>query len=191
MKHLKISLSFLFLSLFVLSCETEMIEKLDLDNLENGAYMRNMSPWPQNTLGFSKATLATAQINVTLEVVDPQNGALFDSYDLTARFVDRTTGNGTNNVPFATTPYLSVKSTSFALNAVSGRPQAVMSLKAADLMTALGLTDAQVAATDQFEINAVMKLKDGRSFNAANTGVNITGGAYYRSPFFYRITVGN
>jgi hypothetical protein len=187
MKYLKISFSFLFLSLFMLSCETEMIEKLDLDNLENGAYMRNLSPWPQSALGFSKATLAAAQINFTLEAVDAQNGALFQSYDLTARFVDNTTANGTNNVAFTT--YLSVPATAFAINPTSGRPRATMSIRAADLMTLLGLTDAQVAATDQFEVNAIMRLRDGRTFSRTNTGVNITGGAYYRSPFFYRITV--
>jgi hypothetical protein len=36
-----------------------------------------------------------------------------------------------------------------------------------------------------------MFLKDGRSFDRSNTGVNITGGAFYNSPFFYRVNIAN
>ena len=34
-----------------------------------------------------------------------------------------------------------------------------------------------------------VKLADGKTFSASNTGLNITGGAFYSSPFFYRVNV--
>jgi len=46
------------------------------------------------------------------------------------------------------------------------------------------LTAADISAGDRFEITAIMRLTNGKSYTASNTGVNITGGAFYSSPFF-------
>ena len=42
---------------------------------------------------------------------------------------------------------------------------------------------------DRFEITGTMKLTDGKSFTTTNTGLNITGGAFYSSPFSYRVNI--
>ena len=42
---------------------------------------------------------------------------------------------------------------------------------------------------DRFEVVATMVLSDGRKFTLTNTGPDITGGAFYSSPFFYRVNV--
>ena len=166
-----------------LGCKTEMIERIDLLALETGGYMRNINPWPQNALRFT----TSGEIRITLEAVDAEQGRLFSSYDLTARFIDRTPANGGSNV--ANRTFLSLPASAFTPDAATQLPRTIMTLRAADLIRTLGLSAANVLPGDQFEIDAVLRQSNGRSFSLTNSGSNITGGAFYRSPFFYRITV--
>jgi len=179
-----------FMLLGVMSCKTELIDKIDVFSLETGAYMRTVAPWPLNVANgvvYSKAALAAGSVKMTLEAVDPQKGSLFSAYDLTVRFVDNTTANGNSSKPYAALD--SYPASSFTKDVVTGYPRREMTLTASELMSKLGLTAADVAAGDVFEVHAVMKLADGRSFTDTNSGSEIKGGAYYKSPFFYRITV--
>jgi hypothetical protein len=183
MKTFKILAYCLGLALTTLGCKTEMIERIDLLALENGGYMRNLDPWPQNALRFT----TSGEIRITLEAVGAQQGQLLQSYDLTARFVDRTPANGPGNV--ANRAFLSIPASAFTPDATTRYPRTIMTLRAAALIQTLGLNAADVRPGDQFEIDAVLRQTNGRSFSLTNSGSNITGGAYYRSPFFYRITV--
>ncbi|MCU0389668.1 MAG: hypothetical protein MUE81_00980 [Thermoflexibacter sp.] len=189
MRYIKILSLFLTLGLFTGACKTEMIEQIDVFSLQTGAYMRHLTPWPFGTLTFSKATLSAGQIAFSLEAVDAQRGTLFASYDLTARFVDRTPANGTNSV--ANRAFITIPASSFSPDASSGYPRGSMTIRAADLIRTLGLTEANVSPTDAFEIEGVMRLTDGRSFSERTSDPDILGGNFYRSPFFYRIIIGN
>jgi hypothetical protein len=187
MKHIKIYSLILFVSLLTESCKTEMIDQIDVFNLETGAYMRHVAPFPIPALTFSKASLSSGNLQFSLEAVDAQQGTLFTSYDLTARFIDRTPANGNKSV--TNRAFLSLPASSFTPDPISKYPRGTMNIRAADLIRTLGLTEADVSATDQFEIDAVMKLSNGRSFSLATSDPDILGGLYYRSPFFYRVTV--
>jgi hypothetical protein len=190
MRYIKILSLFVALGLFTGACKTEMIDQIDVFSLENGAYMRHVSPWPFGTaVNFSKAGLSAAQTVFSLEAVDSQKGTLFTSYDLTARFVDRTPANGSKSVDYRA--FVSIPASSFSPGGITGYPTGTMTIRAADLMRALGLTDADVSVNDLFEVQAVMKLSNGRSFSATTSDPDILGGLYYRSPFFYRFTVVN
>ncbi len=189
MKYIKILFLALSISLLTGACKTEMIEQLDIFNLETGAYMRHLTPWPFGTLTFSKAALSSAQTEFALEAVDAQKGSLFTSYDLTARFLDRTPANGDKSVT-TYRAFTSIPASSFSPDPLTQYPRGKMTITATELMRVLGLTAADVSATDQFEMQAVMKLSTGKSFTLSNSDQNILGGLYYRSPFFYRFTVG-
>ncbi|WP_234735945.1 hypothetical protein [Tellurirhabdus bombi] len=175
------------------SCETQMIDKIDVFKLETGAYMRTVAPWPltaANGITYKIATLPAAQVAMTIEAVDPQQGAMLASYDLQVRFVDNTPANG--NSAKAYVDLRSIPAASFTKDAsVSMYPRTQLVLTAAELMTKLGLKATDVAANDSFEVHAIMRLTDGRSFTDANSGSEIKGGAYFKSPFFYRITLAN
>jgi hypothetical protein len=169
------------------SCKTEMVDRVPpAPELEKGAYMRTISVTPANQQ-VSAANISAAQVTYVIEAVDEQRGALLQSYDLQIRFVDRTPANGTNNVAYRN--FRSIPASAFSRNEISGLPRHTMVVRMADALQTLGLQANQVAATDLIEIDATLRLTNGRSFNVRNTSVNITGGPYYNSPFFYRITV--
>ncbi len=172
-----------------LSCETQMIDKLDDFNLEQGGYMRTVTPYPvvAATFSVSKANMAGTKMEIVAEAVTPNAGALFASYDLSIKFVDATPANGTT--ASVVVPLRSIPASAYAKDAITGYPRATIAVTGADALTATKLTAADVSVGDRFEITAVMRLTNGKSFTAANTGVNITGGAFYSSPFFYRLNV--
>ncbi|MBU1821440.1 MAG: hypothetical protein KKG00_08010 [Bacteroidetes bacterium] len=189
MKYLKILSICGLLGAFFMGCESPLEnERLDEFSFEQGGYMRIVN-FPIPAFTVSKANLGGTKLEVLHEAVTPNKGSLFSSYDLVIRFVDNTPANGTNSV--ADKAFRTIPSSSFTPDATTGYPRATMTVTGQEALTAVGLTADQIAAGDRFEIRGTMKLSNGKSFNAANTGVNITGGAFYNSPFFYRVTVAN
>ncbi len=189
MKQIKIYISLLFLGLFGASCETEMVERLDEFGLEQGGYMRTVSPYPVSatTFNVSKANMTGTKMEIVAEAVTPQFGALFSSYDLVVRFVDATPANGNNSKPDAA--LRSIPASAFSKDPVTNYPRLTITITGKQAQDALALTDAQISSGDRFEVRGTMRLTNGRSFNASNTGANITGGAFYSSPFFYRLNI--
>ncbi|MBM3158370.1 MAG: hypothetical protein FJZ69_01215 [Bacteroidetes bacterium] len=179
---------FLLVMLFS-SCETEMIEPIDPFNLQQGGYMRTVTPFPIPIFTVRVAGMGTTQMEQVLEAVTPNSGANFDSYEMVIRFLDNTPANGNNPKPDA--PLRILRSTDFTKDAVTGYPRFRLIVTGSQMLAASGLTIVQVASGDRFEVRAKMKLKDGSVFDASNTSVNITGGAFYSSPFFYRVNVAN
>jgi hypothetical protein len=192
MKYIKNLSLIALLGLFSVGCESPLSQpRLDEFNLEQGGYMRTVTPFPvlANTFSVSKANLAGTKLEAVLEAITPEKGARFATYDLNIRFVDATPANGTNSVAYKA--FRSIPASAFAKDPATGYPRATMTITGQEALTAVGLTNAQIAQGDRFEFQATMKLTNGKAFTAANTGVNITGGDFYGSPFFYRINVVN
>ncbi|WP_460950136.1 hypothetical protein [Spirosoma daeguense] len=168
-----------------------MITRINEADMENGGYIRTVSPYPvgNTTFSVSKANMSGTKMEFVAEAVTPNMGAALASYDLTIRFVDATPANGTT--ASTTVSLKSIPASAFAKDATTGYPRTTITVTGTEALTATKLTDANIANGDRFEINGTMKLTNGRSFSAANTGANITGGAFYSSPFFYRVNVVN
>ena len=196
MKYIK-SLSIIALFAFVVTaCKTQMVERIDEFNLEQGGYMRtvNFAPYDPGAAleavtraKISKANLAGTKLESILEAVTPNQGSLFTAYDLSIRFVDATPANG--NKTTTVRPLRSIPASAYTKDATTGYPRHTLIITGAEALTATQLTADDISAGDRWEITATMKLSNGKSFNAANTGLNITGGAFYSSPFFYRLNV--
>ncbi|GAB3748471.1 hypothetical protein [Spirosoma pomorum] len=182
---------FLLSGLSVMACKTDMIDRIEDNELTNGGYIRTVSPYPvsNSTFSVSKANLSGTKMEFVAEAVTPNYGANFASYDLSISFVDATPSNGTKNVAARTLK--SLPASGFTPDATTKYPRATISVTGAEALTATGLTNADIASGDRFEVTGVMRLTDGRTFTASNTGANITGGAFYSSPFYYRINVAN
>lgn len=180
------ALFFLFASV---ACETEIVERIDEFSLETGGYMRTITPYPvaATTFNVSKANLSGTKWEIVAEAVTVDFGAKFEAYDLVVRFVDATTANGTNNLSDATLK--SFPASAYTKDPVTGYPRATLSATGKEMQDALKLTDDQIAKGDRFEIRATMRLNDGKAFNAVNSDPDLTGGAFYSSPFFYRVNV--
>lgn len=179
------------MSVLAMACKTDMIERIKESEMDNGGFVRTVSPYPvgNTTFSVSKANMSGTKMEFVAEAVTTNYGALLASYDLTIKFVDATPANGTT--PSTVVTLKSIPASSFAKDATTGYPRATISVTGAEALTATKLTAADIASGDRFEINGTMKLTNGKSFSAANTGANITGGAYYSSPFFYRLNVVN
>lgn len=178
-----------FMCIFVISCKTEIVEAIDEFSFENGGYMRTVTPYPLNNSTFkvSIANLSGTKLEQVLEAVTKDKGSVFSSYDLTIKFEDKSAANGNNST--TEKAFKSLAASSFVADPTTGYPRSTMVVSGADALAATGLTADKLTKGDYFTINATMILSDGKKFNAANTGVNITGGAFYSSPFTYRINV--
>lgn len=168
------------------ACETEIVERLDEFSFEHGGYMRTIE-FPMPTFNVSKANMAGTKLAMTLEAVTDNFGAQFSAYDLVVRFVDKTAANGSNNKTDVVLK--SLAASSFAPDATTKYPRFSLSITGKEMQDALKLTDAEMAKGDQFEIRGTMKLTTGRSFGLANSDPDVTGGAFYNSPFLYRVNV--
>jgi hypothetical protein len=186
----KSSIIFL-MSLLTMACKTEMIDRINEAEMENGGYMRTVTPYPvgNSTFSVSKANMSGTKMEFVAEAVTPNQGSLFDTYDLTIRFVDTTPANGTSTT--TSVPLKSIPASAFAKDATTGYPRATISVTGAEALAATKLAQANISTGDRFEVNGTMRLTDGKSFSAANTGANVTGGAFFSSPFFYRLNVVN
>lgn len=175
--------------LMALACKTEMVDRIDLDALENGGYIRTVSPFPvlANSFNYSLGNLAGAKMEFLAEAVTPNKGAAFASYDLSVRFVDLTPANG--NKTGTVQVLKSIPASAFTKDPTTGYPRATITVTANETITASKAALADFIDGDRFEITGTMKLTDGKTFAATNTGLNITGGAFYSSPFFYRVNV--
>lgn len=174
-----------------LGCKTDMINRIEPADIDNGGYMRTVTPYPvgNSTFNVSKANPSGTKMEIVAEAVTPNQGALFASYDLTIKFVDTTPTNGT--IASTTVALKSIPASAFTKDATTGYPRATIAVTGTEALTATKLSATDISNGDRFEINGTMKLTNGKSFSAANTGANITGGAFYSSPFVYRINVIN
>ncbi len=190
MKYLKILSVLGLLGLGAAGCESPLAnERLNELEFQQGGYMRIFSPFPvlAATFKVSKANLAGTKLELVHEAVTDNGGANFASYELVIRFVDNTPANGSN--PVDDKPLRTIAASTFTKNAATGYPQATMTITGQEALTGSGLTADKIAPGDRFEVRGTMVLTDGRRYNASNTGANITGGAFYSSPFLYRINV--
>jgi len=95
MKNL-LKIGMLLSAFFLVSCETEMVERLDEFSFEQGGYMRTVTPFPIPIFSVSKANMAGTNMTMVLEAVTPNAGANFDTYEMVIRFLDNTPANGSN-----------------------------------------------------------------------------------------------
>jgi len=184
-----LKIGMLLSAFFLVSCETEMVERLDEFSFEQGGYMRTVTPFPIPIFSVSKANMAGTNMTMVLEAVTPNAGANFDTYEMVIRFLDNTPANGSNAKTDVALKTLSASN--FAKDAGTGYPRTTLVVTGKEMQDALKLTADQIATGDRFEIRAKMKLKDGKVFDAANSSGDIVGGAFYSSPFLYRANIVN
>jgi len=160
----------------------------DKDAIVYAAYL-NVVATPKSTFGTVSQNdfriNATSEYQVTLEERDVERGKLFQSVDFYVKLKD-------NTVPKITTNEIKVKSvpaTDFDQNPDTDYPRATITITAQEVLTALSLTQGDVNGGDQIELRYELVMKDGRIFTNSNISGVVSGGAFFNSPFFYRIPV--
>ncbi len=163
----------------VVSCK-DFEPAIPYENLKFGAYMRTIAIEPPGT--FNLFDLANSRFTITVEYVDGAGGNLLDSYDIYGK-----KRRGTSETAEAFIK--SIPRSAFSPDPGTGYLRATFSITYNEVKAAIGFDDSDVEGGDSFDFRADLRLTDGRVYNASNTGTDITGGAFFRSPFFYRVNV--
>lgn len=175
----KIKILFGFLMILAVSACTDFVDPaIPYNNFVTGTYLRTLSVTPN----FNFFELSTAKFSLTVEAVDELDGKKVKDVEILVR---RRRGQSLS-------PEKSVKTfgaTEFKPQANSKYPAATLEVTAAEALTAMGFTTADITGGDFFEFRIVLTTTDGFTFSNNNLSGDIAGGAYYRSPFFYRVPV--
>ena len=183
MKYLVKALSMLIAVLIVVvSCKTEIVTPIDIFALENGGYMRIVSGTTCVSSGsVSRKNMTGTNLTMLHEAVTPEKGAKFTVYDVEMRHVGATST--------AWKAFRTINASEYKADATTGYPRHTFVVTGTEALTSTALDTSKVLKGSKFELRGTMKLSDGKSFNALNTGSNITGGSFYCSPFTYTMNV--
>jgi hypothetical protein len=175
--------------MLAVSCESDkaVVEEV-LEGKTSGGILRTLEQIPDDLDEAFDMFRTENTFFVTLEQQDETNGELIDRVDITVDFVDNnktgSTGDDTNlGVAFATIP-----GSEFTVGD-RGLPTSDFSYTMAEALTALGVDLTQVLPGDRIAINLELFFTDGRSFNAADAAVTVTGGSFFSSPFAYSLPI--
>lgn len=175
MKTIFKKLSVVFLALVVFACETENTVIDDVfETVENGAILRQVS-----TSGAIDLFNTASSVSVTLEYQDAEGSTLLSSVNVFISFIDK---NGTDD-SFSMAPLATIDASSFSPS-LYNLPESTFTYTFAEAMAAGGIVVDQVNGGDQFVLNFVLNLTDGRSFGSGDVNGNVSAvGGYYSSPY--------
>jgi len=160
----------------------------DKDAIVYAAYLNVVSTGSSTwgTVSQSDFRVNTSSFyEVTLEERDVERGKLFQSVDFYVKLRDNTTPKASTDEK----PVKSIPASEFVQDPETDYPRATIKITAAEVLSALGLTQDAINGGDQVEVRYELVMKDGRIFTNSNASGIVTGGAFFNSPFFYRIPV--
>jgi len=130
--------------------------------------------------------VADGFFGVDLEVQDQENGALSQSIEVFASFVDNTPNNGMG----ASTGESMVETLDVASFSTGSRglPITSYSVTLPSLLSATGVSDTDIDGGDQFSVRFELVMTDGRRFSNGQNSGTLTG-SYFSSPFLYNATI--
>lgn len=160
------------------SCTDFVEPAIPYNNFETGVYLRTISSTPN----FNFFALETSNFELTVEAVDEENGNLVQELDIYAR---RRRGNTLSQEAKVTT----IPKSEFKPNDQSKYLRAKVIVNLLDAITKMGFTLDDISGGDFIEFRLDLLDTKGRRWTNSNLSGDIAGGAYYRSPFFYRVPV--
>ena len=199
MKYFKYTLYIVLLAMVSIACEVDSskfpVDTEELRNSENtGGFLRVIDTETSGTT-FDLLNLGTQEFVLTLEADDSEQGDQLESVEFFVGFQDnsvQTAGGdiprGEDPDPTLSDPIRTVPASEFTVNEDSGLPRASISFSSQELLGALGLTESDVGVGSAIRVRWTLNLENGQSFNDENSGSNITGGAFYNSPFAENIS---
>jgi len=179
---------------FIAGCEeTKLVDEV-FEDTRSGAVLRTLSQELALNLLDETSTLS-----ITVEQQDESFGADFEAMDVFVSFTDNNfitvvdangdpTGEFEDRVTVEEASLGSVSASEFATGD-RGLPTFTYSESLSTLLEALGLTNGEPFGGDVITIRFVARLTDGSEWSVAQANNNITGGAYFRSPFQYGATL--
>ncbi|MDQ3534496.1 MAG: hypothetical protein M3421_02600 [Bacteroidota bacterium] len=179
MKKINFIYTFLLLFFIATGCRDFVEPVVPYNNFENGAYLRTIEVG-SGTINFFD--LANSRFIVTVEAVDPQQGQTLDRVDV---FASHRRGATLSSEGLVKT----IPASAFSIPADGTYPHATIEVTAQEALAASGISEAELAGGDAFEIRLALHTTDGRTFSSTNLSGDVSGGVFYRSPFLYRAGV--
>ncbi len=185
----KIKILFGFVLALAISACTDFVDPaIPYSDFDTGVYLRTLSVTPN----FNFFNLPNSKFTLMVEAVDIENGKTVDKVDVLVR---RRRGQAlTPEVQVATIPASAFQPHTVIDPIVhpstgSPYPAATVEITVPQALQAMNLTTADINGGDFFEFRLILTDKKGRTFTNTNLSPDLSGGQYYRSPFFYRIPV--
>ena len=191
MKYLKSTLGIALIFAVAVACEVNT-EKFpsNPDELHS----------PENTGGFLRTSilqggafdlqnLGTQSFVVVLEADDAMDGDMLESVDFYVAFTDNA-ADEIGDIDETADPILTVDGSEFTEDPDTGLPRDTISVDAQTIVSALGLQISDFdlnKVNSSFDLRWELHLTNGKTFTTENSGSNVTGGAFFSSPFSQRI----
>ncbi|MBS42936.1 hypothetical protein [Flagellimonas sediminis] len=153
------------------------------DNTTSGAVVRTVRiisdelPIGQSDSNFS----------VEVEVQTKENGSLVQSLEVYITFNDNTIAEGGTDYSSSEELVSTIPSSEFYTGEF-GLPRYTYEITLPEMLSALGVSEANVDGSDTFAIRFVAVMVDGRRFSNGDNSDTSTG-SFFRSPFLYSSTV--
>ncbi len=174
MNKLKYIWGFLMLGMF--SCTDFVDPAIPYSGFETAIYLRTITP----PAAFNFAALPSATFTLVVEAVDASGGTTVQDVQVLVK--RRRGATLTPEVALTTVP-------ASAFTASGKYTRATISIPLADALAAMSLTVADINVGDFIEYRLILTDTQGRKFTNTNLSPDVSGGAFYASPFFYRVAV--
>lgn len=180
----KISIYLLaFITVFATGCTEEEKFPLDVESLKTGAILRTID---LESAVFDFFALSESEFSVVLEADDEEMGDRIESIDVFISFDDNSSENGSNDV--SEVLYETIPASALTIGP-DGLPRTTINITAPEALSALGLSESDLAPGDVFDFRLAINLTDGQTFTSTNASSDLSG-LFYSSPFRYRVGVG-
>ena len=147
----------------------------------NGAYMRVLGV---ESAGFDILDLDNAAYIFTAELFDREDGDLVENVEF---FVDFTPAGGSSMDEVG--PFKTYSRADFTREGSRNLPRNTFTITIDEVLQATGLQQDDLLIGDRFRIRWAINLTDGRSFSVEDTGPDISGGSFFRSPYIASVNV--
>ena len=192
-----INIALLILIMLACSGDDKTVDDV-LANVTSGAVLRTIDI--DNNLVYNDITLSFetgSNYVLTIEEQDAQQGELLESIEISARFVENTrvdtNMDGTIDDDDANlTTQVGVIRTLTAADFQPGSrgvPITEITFTADELVAFTGVDETLIEGRDDFELNFLLTLTDGRTFSEDDASGNVSGGSYFSSPYTYRTPI--
>jgi len=187
MKMLKYTFGLLAGALvFLSSCRDFVEPNIPYSEFDTAAYLRTIA---RTSTTFNFFNLSGSKFALTLEAVDIEDGATVETVEIRVQHRRLIPGVGLEYTPSAPILIKTLSAADFASNTESRFLRTSFEISAAEAISIVGLTPADIEGGDTFEFSLILNDKNGRTFTRENLSSDIAGGVFYDSPFQYFVNV--
>lgn len=160
------------LTIVVASCADENLKPIvTFDDAGHGAYVRLVSEVGERSVDFFD--IPNSQYEYSVDFVDEKAGTLVATYLVELTYEDV---NGTDSQ--GPIEYKTYAASAFTTSEAGFKAVDNVVIKATEMLTALGLTEADVSQADKFIINGSIIMTNGNVHKGSNSSATIHGAAF-------------